>query len=69
MNLHKIQIQEELLILHWVILESNRHFINPGTFQETVVSQIEKVLSGEIGFHLATKRDCPKGGRERGRVC
>lgn len=34
--------------------------MNPGNFQETRGSQLGKVLSGEIGFHLANKKDCPR---------
>lgn len=47
----------------FIILESSvSHFMNPGNFQGTRVSQQGKVLSGEIGFHLANRRDCPRGG-------
>lgn len=47
----------------FTILESNiSHFMNPGTFQGTRESHQGKVLSGEIGFHVANRRHCLGGG-------
>lgn len=64
-ELQKVQVQAGFLILGlFIILESiYGHFMNPGNSQGMGISQLGKVLSGEIGFHLGTKRDCPKSGQ------
>lgn len=67
MYLQKVEIQQELLILGlFIILESiYGHFMNPGNFLGTGVSQLGKALSSEIGFHLVNER-LPKGQRGSG---
>lgn len=65
-ELQKVQVQAGFLILGlFIILESIYGcFTNPGNSQgmDGGIPTRESTVS-EIGFHLGTKRDCPKSGQ------